>query len=258
MSLALAYADLQKYVGIHAGYGDDPESETAPWDAEKVRNVDRAINDGYRMFLFNDKNHSWSFLRPVSAMATVNTIAVYALPADFGHHAGDITIVDSSVPYDSIPWVGEGHLRGVRSAGPSSSGVPQMAAARPLRGGGGPQRWEVEFYPTPDAAYALEIPYTVGDPQALSTSNPYPYGGAMHSQALKAACLAAWERSFDDEQGVQFAEFQRQLAASISADSRTRGNYLGRYRDESGPTSRHGRERHQSVHTVTVNDVEPT
>ena len=260
MSLSLSYADLQAHVGVHAGYGSNPDDATAPWDADKLYNVDLAINNGYRMFLFPQAGQqgsvSWSFLRPVGSLTTVSTIATYQLPADFGHPAGDITFVDSSVPYDSLSIVGEGYLRERRAAAPTASGVPQMAAVRCLRGGGGPQRWEVEFYPVPDAAYVLEFPYTVGDPQKLSKTNQYPYGGAMHAETLKAACLAAWERSFDDEQGVQFAEFQRQLTASLAVDARARGSYLGRYRDESGPTGQKRTERHRGTYRVTVGGVE--
>lgn len=263
MSLALSYFDLQSLVGIHAGFGSNPDNDTAPWDAEKLYAVDAAINDGYRMFLFptpviQGQSHSWSFLRPVFSMSTVSGIEVYQLPEDFGHSAGDITIVSTSTAYDPIAIVGDGYMRGNRTGNPTASGVPTTASTRCLTGGGGPQRWEIEFYPSPDAVYALEFPYTVGNPQKLSKTNPYPYGGAMHADTLKAACLAAWERSFDDEQGVQMADFQRRLAASMAVDARSRGDFLGRYRDESGPTSRTGtgRARHGGTFTVTVGGVE--
>lgn len=78
------------------------------------------------------------------------------------------------------------------------------------------QRYELMFWPVPDAAYILTYRYRVR-PNALGSSE-YPYGGVEHSETVLASCLSKAEERRLDSPGPLHAKFLEHLAASISFD----------------------------------------
>ena len=110
------------------------------------------------------------------------------------------------------------------------------------------QRFEVLFWPDPDAAYRLEYRYKVIQ-NTLDASNKYPLGGGLHSETIQAAMLASAERWLDPAPAV-FAKrehFMEALASSVAMDAQANAadnlgynedkNWQRRYRISS--TNRH-------------------
>jgi len=72
-TLTLAYSDLRAEIGSFLGYGRAP----ANWDTEKIATVESVLQRGLRQFYLppflpgQDRSHPWSFLHPVTTLATV-------------------------------------------------------------------------------------------------------------------------------------------------------------------------------------------
>lgn len=88
------------------------------------------------------------------------------------------------------------------------------------------QRWEIRFYPIPDAVYTLSYQYRV-NPSSLATTG-FPPGGQPHAETFRAAVQAETEMAIKDiHDGPHRARFRDRLAASIAQDSRMAPDTLG-------------------------------
>lgn len=73
-ALTLSYDDLAKYVGHYLGYG----RSSANWNTKQSDDVDAAIQDGYRQFLYppplpgERTAHTWNFLKLQTAQLATN------------------------------------------------------------------------------------------------------------------------------------------------------------------------------------------
>ncbi len=94
------------------------------------------------------------------------------------------------------------------------------------------QRFNVLFYPYPDRNYILTYNYAPR-PDAMSATSAYPWGGAAHSETLRASCLAAAEIKVNGEKGVQWDRFQERLRASVGEDRKNSPSMLGMNLDRS-------------------------
>lgn len=255
-SLSLTYSELAKEVGHFLGYGSDD----SVWSSEQSDDVDRIVQSGYRQFLNPpllpgmQVIHQWSFLRPVTTLDTVADQADYDLPDNFGGMDGCLTYDDNNA-YPDIKIVGENQIRSARSGTSSMSGRPYLAAVRYKQHSGTPgQRWEIMFYPTPDAAYTLSYRYRALR-NKLTDSSPYPLGGADHAETILESCLAIAERRKDDAIGLHDGAFKERLAASIAMDgSIARADSLGYNGDPSTEreTVRYGRQGGFTVNGLEV------
>lgn len=218
-TLALSFDALRTSVADFLGYG----RTSTNWSSGATARINEAMDDGLRQFYHPPvvpparRSYMWSFLRPVGKLITVATEHRYDMPIEYAGMDGDF-IYDSTTLYRKIQIVGEGQIRELRS-GTQTSGVPQYAAIFPKPNDGeGTQRFEVTFWPTPDAAYTLTYRY-VASPNAVSSEKPFPLGGEAHSDTIKQSCLAAAEFLRDDERGIHYQRFMEMLSASISRDA---------------------------------------
>lgn len=216
--LSIGYADLVAAVGYSIGWGRD----SAEWSADQTAQIDDMVQAGYRRFLSppilpgERTAHVWSFLAPIAtAITTTADDSDYDLPDTFGGLVETLTIEYGGINYP-VRVVGEGQVRGFTEA--TASGMPQYAAIRPLANDGtAGQRFEMIVAPIPDAEYDIEYRYYPLRDQ-LSTSAPYPLGGADHAETLKESCLAMAEATMNDTQGVHAARFIDCLRASVAHD----------------------------------------
>lgn len=144
----------------------------------------------------------------------------YDLPDDFGNLDGTMTFLPGVSPgHHPIELVNEAEIRRLRQQDATiRTDRPRYVAYRPKSFSGSVgQRWEALFYPTPDAAYALQYRYKV-IPGVLSEANPYPMGGPEHAETIVEACLAQAEQRINDGKAVHAALFMQHLAASIDID----------------------------------------
>jgi hypothetical protein len=150
----------------------------------------------------------------------------------------------------NLEKVDEAVIRDLREIS-GHSGRPQKFAVRPkVHTGASGQRYEIMLWPMADSAYVLTYPYSAL-PNALSSSYPYPYGGAVHSLTILESCLAVAELEENGiEGGPHGNAFQRMLRASIDYDLRVNCPDFYGY---NGDYSRSFQERHGGVTDITYN-----
>lgn len=167
--------------------------------------------------LKSEGRFAWSFLRRLETFATVSTQRNYYLPTDFGgvmtelaYSAGSNKLVVARKTEDEI--------RGLYGSA-DASGAPDYFAVRTVQPGEGQSsRYEMLLYPVPNAVYTLSYRYAI-EPDPLSASNIYHLGGAVHSETVLESCLAAAEKTIDDEgNGLHQQRFQQCLASSVKID----------------------------------------
>lgn len=227
-TLGLTFDDIRSRIGDHAGYGTDSDN----WSTGKIDKIENALNGGLRRFYHSPiiptirRAYRWSFMRPVTTLATVASTADYELPVYFGGMDGPFTYSTNQL-YQAIKVCGEGQIRELRASN-STTGVPMLAAIRPKSStGAASQRMEVMFWPTPDAVYTLSYRYLAA-PEAIAADHPYPLGGEQHAETIIESCLAWFEENYEDRQGVHTARFQERLMASFSLDAQaTEPDYYG-------------------------------
>lgn len=220
-TLSLTYNDFKSRTARYLGWSSD----STDWSSDESTRLDEIVQSGYRRFLTPPAiqgvpKHSWSFLRPATTLSTSSGDYDYTLPDDFAGIEGNFRYASTDNQRGPILIVGEGQIRALREAN-TTTGRPQYAAIRPvststtLTTG---QRFEVIFWPTPDATYTLGYRYAAAV-NKLSTLLPYPLGGMRHSETILASCLAVAEKEENDEgEGPMFRDFVTALVGSIEAD----------------------------------------
>jgi len=218
-TLAVTFDDLRQEVGFYLGFGRSP----ANWTSEQAATVESVIKSGLRQFYFpppvNGYVHQWHFLRPQTSLTTTANTSTVDCPDDFAALDGPMTYASNVATY-IVRHVSEDIIRRKQQQS-NRTGKPEMVAVRPRANDNFPasegQRWEFVFWPTPDAEYTLYYRYRIM-PDALDTSNQYPYGGAMHGETILQSCLAVAEHRLDDKRGHHWERFMERLAASIRLD----------------------------------------
>jgi len=228
-TLSLTYTDLQTAVGQFLGWGRD----STLWTTDRTAVIDECIQEGYRRFLHPKTGYRWRFLRPTTTIATVASDYDQDLPDDFGGIHGTFSYSSSDSTSHVIEVVSEEQIRLMRQGVTSTTGKPRYAAIRPkATDPTGGQRFEVLWFPTPDAAYTLT--YSIDENMdKLSSTNLYPLGGMKHSSTLRAICLAVAEETMDDNIGVKAQIADSLLAASIAIDAKDGPQTLGYNGDHS-------------------------
>lgn len=258
-TLSLSIDDLRSDMGDYLGYG----RTYASMSAKQTARVDALLKTGLRKFyipaLKGIPPHEWSFLKPITTLALIADDYDYDLPDDFlafdpGKKPTFATTDNAEYP---LELVDESRIRALRmSQTITISGPPRYMAERPKAGTPmgltAGQRFEVIFFPTPDAAYTVTYRYKVA-PNAISDSQKYPYGGMQHAETIRAACLCACEQFLNDGRTNWTAGFDELLMASIQADQQKAPASLG----YNGDKSNCRRDSFSRVNLVTVNGVVP-
>jgi hypothetical protein len=219
-SLSLAYQNLQEEVGAFLGF----TSDSTAWSDYEKGEIDRIIKKGLSMFYWPAplpgmrNSHEWSFLRAVGEIETEANVYEYDLPDNFGVADSTMSIEPPS-GHAAIAVMSEAHLRRLRQPY-EKFGVPRIVAISsvPFDGTAG-TRFKAQFFPTPDRVLDIRYSYSVLA-DMLTLDKPYPLGGAIHSDTLREACLAAAESTMDDTAGVHHNLFLMRLAASVSIDQK--------------------------------------
>lgn len=213
-ALSLDLFDLRAEVAYFLGKGR-PDTQEA-WEA--LSESDRAMIDahiatGLRTFY---TAYSWSFLKPWAGIALASGTWRYDLPEDFGYCNGNVNIVKSDgsrgVP---LQLIGQTQAMGLDH---ERKGTPLFYAISPKQmPGPDGQRFELLLWPTPQGDATLQLQYSVL-PSTITTDSPYPYGGLLHSETIREACLAAAETDTDDQAGVHRQLFLQRLEVSKKLD----------------------------------------
>jgi len=231
-TLGIDFTQLQRAVGRFLGLSRDPGT----WQPDGRIDVHDIIRSGIRRFywppplpipeaaegqvvhlssksLSERPTWSWSFMQPTVTLTTVAATATYALPPDFGELLeGGFTFTTDQQPVALVTY--EQILQMQSQA--SRTGVPKYASVN-VRDAKSTQ-YTVTFYPTPDAVYTLSYSYGVA-PSDITENSPLPLGGPQHAETILEACLAAAEKTLNDEEGLHEKKFLECLTRSIQADA---------------------------------------
>ena len=240
--LSISFTDLRLEVAAFLGYGPTASA----WATAQLAEIDRYIQSGLRRFYYPpasegvEAGYSWSFLKPVGTITTTASDQAQDLPAKVGRVVGGF-FYDEDYHRRSIVQVSEEAYQASISRS-ETTGSPRICRVRTR---GGPaltgQRYEVAWWPIPDAAYVFTYRYEAYD-GPLADDNPYPLGGMRHSELMLESCLAVAEQRANDERGLHTNEFERLLRAAIQHDRRLGAQHYGRmgHHEEEEVVPRHG------------------
>lgn len=217
-SLKITYDGLRREIGRYLGYDRDPDN----WDTTAATDVDDILKSGMRGFYWPDvgeTRYTWSFLRKQDTLTTASGTSAYTLADDFegmlsgfSYAAGSSRRRIQRVPDEEIQsLLGKNDLYG----------APEYCAIRAVQPAEIYQmRYEAVFYPIPNGVYSLTYRYCLSPPE-LDDVNPYHLGGAVHSECVLEACLAAAEKTMKPEHGagLHAERFQRLLQAAVKIDA---------------------------------------
>ena len=188
--------------------------------------------------------------------------ADWDLPEDFGAMIGDMTYRERTT-YPPLKLVGSSRIRQLRQdAGLVTSDRPKVVAIRSKSqatesgsaqsGADEGVRWEVMFWPDPDAEYTFEYDYWVSVDE-ITSALAFPTG-AMHGGAIMAACM--WvAQEYADPQNAQFNmhdRFIEALRASIMFDRQLHGGEFGKYNADNSDLQNRVQPFRDRVSNVTV------
>lgn len=205
------------------------------WTAADLARVEAIINSGLRRFYVPRAAgpgaviHHWSFLQPYTTLSTTSTDYDYDLPDDFGGMVVDQFTFAAGTGYAPIKGLIPAEKLLLLKSQSNDSGKPCKAAIRAKSSTGAEgQRYEVIFYPIPDATYVLSYCYRV-NPNKLDASYPYPRGGMPYAECMMESCKAAAEDYLGDTAGIHHQLFADLLQTAIEFDRSLGPGDLGHY-----------------------------
>lgn len=259
-TLSLGYSDYRSEIGYYLGYG----RTSGNWTSDQTSDINAILKMGLRQFYYppvlskGEPIYDWSFLHINTTIATVADDYDQTLPDGFGGLETEVfTFATTDGAYNPVKVIGESQIRTLRQ-GNTLTGIQRFAAIR-MRSTDGTtgQRFEVIWWPTPDAVYTMGYRYRV-QPDNLSDAAPYPYGGMVHAETILASCLAIAEERIKDERGVKWDSFMTKLAQSIAYDRSLGQQYFGYNGDRSDSRDSLSDRSHRYIgnNNVTFNGVE--
>lgn len=255
-TLSAQFKDLTGDVGFFLGFGRGADNDDTEWTSSPKASIDRCVKGGLRKFYHC--GYDWSFLKPVALLTLASGETTLIVPDDFGGFEGQLSIAPSdSETFCPIPLVGVGQVYNQQSLGGETTGAPEIACLEPLKGMGQGygQRFQLRFWPTANQAYTIRAQYYI-NPDYLSGTKPYAYGGPQHAETILEACLSVAEKLLDDTASVHAAEFAALLQVSQDIDRRNKPQTLGYNRDNSDLVDRsYGRRHDRWPSQTTFNGI---
>ena len=153
-----------------------------------------------------------------AALTTYELVrAMQTMPDDFGGLLSPLVYLPGNSQYGRPLVQGDHDMIYAKRQWSDATSPPAFFAIRPktFTAATG-QRFEILFWPVPDAAYILTYRYRVR-PNTLGSSE-YPYGGVENSELFLASCLAKAEERRNDGPGPLHAKFLETLQAAIAFD----------------------------------------
>lgn len=225
-TLSLKYEHLMNAVSGFLGWG---ENYTVLSTGNLAR-VEEVVQSGYRQFLnpvqeggeAGLRPYIWSFLLPEASIGVTQAGETLDLPDDFG---GGLTFLNyfAGTLQGKIPVISWEQLRALEANTLSSfSDYPKFAAIVPIHvhATDEGQRFQLRLWPILKAVTGtiyFRFRYRI-NPNELTVSDPYPHGGATHSETILQSCLAIAEVRVEEAPGAQMQLYQRRLQESIAAD----------------------------------------
>jgi len=215
--LTMTFDKIRQRIAEKRGYRTVIENWTDDQRDEIERRLEEGISDFY--------SHDWSFKKPVKSLTIVDGTNELVLPSEFGFLIGNIYFEDTAGG-EPMQVQNVGRILHLRSHDSDSSGRPQIAAIDERSPGAThEQRKYLMFWPTADDDYTITLQFDIRG-EALSPTNPFPYGGDFHYKTILQACLAASEQ-FDGELGIHTHLYAAALEMSKEYDRKVKAQTLG-------------------------------
>lgn len=167
------------------------------------------------------------------------------LADDFGGIEGTITYQGQSGK-PPIIIIGTNQILELRNRQTVPIKSPQFAAVRPRdladAANDTGQRWEMLFYPTPDAAYVLTFQYIALVNKLVAGAASFPLGGMLQSRTVLASIMAEAERKLEPAPPTyrMYDLFIQLLKSSVMLDRTANApEYFGYNRDNSDAIHAH-------------------
>lgn len=224
------YEDLYNRVSKFLGtYGNSGPTGTDLTDAQDF------VQEGYQNFIAAAGGYVWSFLKKYSTLSTESGKYSYDLPEDYVSMIIPFRFTQNT-GYPPVTERSEDEIMELRNYN-SISSWPQYYAIRagsytPQAG----QKYEVIFWPQPDAEFVLYYQYKM-NPPALSNATDLPIGGPEMASCLLKMCLAAAEGEADEELSVQSQRAMEALAKALDTDKERTPRRLGQNSAYAGLTA---------------------
>lgn len=228
--------DLMNGVGHYLGYNveSDPLAATLTfWDADQLADVKRAVNGGYRQFLYpptieeDKKPYEWTFLTPAAQVVLASGVQTSDLPTDYGGVLFGAVLRGTGLletfQHQRLEVISQERFEALTGNVDITSGptVKYVAALRPVQTGTTEALYKLAAYPTPSDGAIITFRY-MREPLMLDATQTIPWGGDRHSETIMQSCLAVAELFQDDEHGVHWERFLHRLRFSIAIDERER------------------------------------
>lgn len=225
-TLSVSFKELKATVGHYLGHGGTEE-----WTPEQDAEIERYVQAGVRQFYYPpavegiEAGYNWSFLEPKTTLTTTADVGTDTLPDTLARIIGPM-FHEPDIYAQPITIISRQQIRRLKS-GSDDTGTPQYAAVRAKTSDGSTgQRNEIEWWPIPDDAYTITYLYEAYQGK-LDDDYPYPLGGMKHSELVVTSCLAIAELRANDERGIHWEAFIRQLASAIRQDRKHGAQYFG-------------------------------
>lgn len=143
------------------------------------------------------------------------------LPDDFAAMIGELHFrPGTTLNSRRVEIVDDERIRWARQIGTAMQEQAIWASIRPktVSGTTDGQRFELSLWPSTATAGRLVGRYRV-NPNAVSSSLTYPYGGMLHGATILEACLAAAERQKEANDGRHEQQYLMLLPQSIRRDA---------------------------------------
>lgn len=235
-SLSVSKTEIDILIADYLGYGRTSGS----WGTAQTARIGEARKAGILRFY---NQHDWSFMAPVTTVTLTEDDGSDDAEDDFGS-LRDTFYYAADTGHAPLIVTSVGEIKRMISLS-DASGHPTHVAVNPKsQTGDSGSRYEFLWYPYPDSEYVMTYAYNVLRDD-LSSSYPYPAGGAAHRNTVIAACLAEAEKLYDDTQGLWEQTYRDRVAESWKQDARLRAKSLGLNRDRSdGPVGRNSAVRY--------------
>lgn len=232
-TLSISRSDLDRRIGMRLGYGN----KVSAYNPEQLETIGLIRQDALSRFYFptvagESRCHEWSFLRIEQSINLTAGVATYSLPDSSAGELESLQVTSASGK-SLIEIVTQASLTQSRGSEAASSGVPLYGAVQVIghtTSASAGQRWQVELYPTPDAAYVLAYTSSVLPDGLSDTLDYYPLGSAIHQQALiEAALSVAVEYLHPDmppEQNTHQQRFEALLGSAVERDQKFKNSSI--------------------------------
>lgn len=200
--------------------------DIANWSAADREAVFQMIQMGEAEF-YHNAAHEWSFFRPEFTLTTVADTEDYTMDADFaGIVGGDLEFDQTDSAIGSVVKVDPSAIRDRRSVRTVDSGYPTMYAQEVIEHTGtAEQRYQLLFWPNPDAVYTLRGQAII-EPTYMSESRQYPYGGTATQQVLLLAMKMVAARDYKADPRIAIESYQERLLTAVQQDAHRNAPHL--------------------------------